>query len=227
MEQMQLEIAAEAVFQDRVSFDSLDGKTVVGIDQAFLEDEAISATVAIKDGEVLEKVYGKTELEMPYIPGLLAFREASSVIKALEKLEVNPDILFLDGSGRIHFREAGIATHIGVLFDVPAIGIAKNLLCGEPETDLEGLKQGQKVSILADDSIETEIEKCERIGYAFQSRQYENSSRKINPLYISSGHKVDAERAVEFVAETCYDYKLPEPVRLADKHVDQIKRQLQ
>lgn len=107
MEEMQRRIAEKAVFEDRFEFDpDLEDVKVAGVDQAFLDDKAVSGVVVMEDGEVVERTYGTSELEIPYIPGLLAFREGECIVDALEKLESDPDLLVLDGSGRIHFREA-------------------------------------------------------------------------------------------------------------------------
>lgn len=223
MEEMQTQIGMKAVFEDHIGFDPdrIEAKTVVGVDQAFLENKAVSAAVAIKNGKVIEKVHGVSSLQMPYIPGLLAFREAPSIIKALGKLSVEPDLLFFDGSGRIHFRQAGIAAHMGLLFDIPSIGVAKNLLCGTTSNQIEALHEGEKIPVYADSSINTE--EGTLIGYAYQSKQYPNSKR-INPLYISPGHKVSTDTSVNLTEKFCKGYKLPEPTKLADKYADDVKK---
>jgi deoxyribonuclease V len=224
MEKMQRKIAREAVFKDDIEFSSDEELTVIGIDQAFLENKAVSAAVVMEGGEVVEKVCGVADLEIPYIPGLLAFREGECIFDALEKLEHDPDLLVLDGSGRIHFRQTGIATHIGVIFDKPAIGVAKNLLCGRLAEPAEELEEGEKVKILADEKVEN-LESGV-IGYAYQSRQYD-TSYSVNPLYVSPGHRVSNETAVELVERFCSGYKLPEPTRIADKEVDRFKNDLE
>jgi deoxyribonuclease V len=224
MEKMQRRIASEALFKDDFDFSSDGELTVVGIDQAFLENKAVSAAIVMEDGKVVEKVRGVADLEIPYIPGLLAFREGECIVDALEKLEHDPDLLVLDGSGRTHFRQAGIATHIGLIFDTPSIGVAKNLLCGELKDSVEELEQGEAVEVLADSRVEN-LESG-LIGYAYQSRQYQ-SSYGITPLYVSSGHRVSNKSAVEFVEHFCSGYKLPEPTRQADKEVDRFKKDLE
>lgn len=224
MEKMQRKIAREAVFEDDFSFPNEEDLTVIGIDQAFLDEKAVSAAVAMKGGEVVEKVRGVADLEIPYIPGLLAFREGECIVDALEKLDSDPDLLMLDGSGRIHFRQAGIATHIGVVFDTPSVGVAKNLLCGHLAEPVEELEEGDSVKVTADEKVEN-LESGV-IGYAYQSRQYE-SSYGVNPLYVSQGHRVSNEKAVELVERFCSGYKLPEPTRIADKEVDRFKQDLE
>ncbi|WP_435073031.1 endonuclease V [Halorubrum sp. HHNYT27] len=210
-----------------------DAPVVVGVDQAFLtpddgEDRAVSAAVAIRDGVVIEYASATTPLSIPYVPGLLAFREGEPMLAALDALDAEPDLLVCDGSGRIHFREAGIATHVGVLLDVPSVGVAKSLLCGEPASSTDGRPEGWRTPIRADDAVETAASRSDAdapvIGYAFQSRQYPNS-RRVNPLYVSPGHRVSAETAVDLIDALCAGYKLPEPTRIADASADLAKRE--
>ncbi|WP_435063600.1 endonuclease V [Halobaculum sp. EA56] len=200
-----------------------DPPLVAGVDQAFLDDRAVSAVVVSRGDEVIERTYAVTDLSIPYVPGLLAFREGGPIVDALATLDSEPDLYVLDGSGRIHFRQAGIATHVGVLFDVPAVGVAKSLLCGAPAEDVDGRPAGWRTPILADDDVEAPAGTV--IGHAYQSRQYD-SSPTINPLYVSPGHRVSAETAVELVAALGCGYKLPEPTRLADAYADEAKREV-
>jgi deoxyribonuclease V len=236
-EALQREVREAAVFEDEFEFDphavtcretgsetlSGDRPTVAGVDQAFLDDRAVSAVVVTRGSAVVERVSAVRELEVPYVPGLLSFREGGSILAALERLETDPDLLVFDGSGRIHFREAGLATHVGAMVDAPAIGVAKSLLCGTPRESVEGgLPEGQTVAIEADDSVET----CDRgtvIGYAVQTRQYDSDSRHVNPLYVSPGHRVGAETAADLVLRCGAGYKLPEPTRLAASYADEAK----
>ncbi|MFB6071882.1 MAG: endonuclease V [Halobacterium sp.] len=240
MAALQRDIAAEASFEDELGFDPADaaieetpdeqaglgdagGPVVVGVDQAFREDESVSAAVAIRDGAVVERAEGRAPLDVPYIPGLLAFREGGAIVDALRNLAVEPDVLVFDGSGRIHFRQAGIATHVGVLFEAPAVGVAKNLLCGTPREPLDDpLPEGARVAIEADDSMDAPDGTV--VGYAYQSRQYPNpGKRHVNPLVVSPGHRVTAETAVDVVEATCTGYKLPAPTRLADRYAEELK----
>ncbi|NIB98739.1 endonuclease V [Halobacterium sp. R2-5] len=251
MEALQREIAAAASFGDDFEFDVADleladspvdeptaadsvseqtaltagdAPVVVGVDQAFVGDDySVSAAVAIRGGRVIERAAGRAALQFPYVPGLLSFREGDAIVDALESLSVEPDVLVLDGSGRIHFRQAGIATHVGVLFDVPAVGVAKNLLCGTPRDPFDDpLPEGARVAIEADDSMDAPEGTV--VGYAYQSRQYPNpQQRHVNPLIVSPGHRVSAETAVDVVAATCTGYKLPAPTRLADRYADDLK----
>lgn len=243
MEALQREIAEVAAFTDDVSFDPAavalnnaveadstgtksrpkrDDPVVVGVDQAFFDERAVSALVAIQDGTVVERAHAVTPLSISYIPGLLAFREGNPVLAAFEELAVDPDLAVFDGSGQIHFRQAGIATHIGVMLDLPSIGVAKRLLCGNPAESVDDRPEGWSTAILADDSVNAP--KGTVLGHAVQSRQWDRE-QSINPLYVSPGHRVSAETTVELIEALCAGYKLPEPTRLADGYADDAKRQ--
>ncbi|TQQ82500.1 endonuclease V [Halonotius roseus] len=250
MESLQREIADDAVFDDDFGFDPAalssaspaaqqqltetptgsdtesiaDTPLVAGVDQAFFDDQAISAVVVLQGGEVVERTHAITDLSIPYIPGLLAFREGGPIVAALETLDCDPDLLCVDGSGRIHYRQAGLATHIGVVFDTPSIGVAKNLLCGSPQESVDDRPTGWRTPIEADDAVDCADGMI--IGYAYQSRQYESSNRHINPLYVSPGHRVAVDTTVDLVAALCDGYKLPEPTRLADSYADDLKAEL-
>ncbi|WP_424003436.1 endonuclease V [Haloarcula salina] len=200
-----------------------DPPVVAGVDQAFVGDRAVSAIVVLRGGEVIERVHAVERTEIPYIPGLLSFREGGAILAAFAELTHEPDVILVDGSGRIHFREAGLATHIGVTLDVPAVGVAKSILCGTPERSLdEKYPVGTRIPITADESIET----CAAgtlVGHAIQTRQYDSPNRHVNPLIVSPGHRVEASTAAHLVEATTDGYKLPEPTRLADSYADEAK----
>jgi deoxyribonuclease V len=245
MEALQRQVAAAASFTDEFTFDAADvdcrreggreqarlgsgGRAekplVAGVDQAFLDDRAVSAVVCLRGGEVVERAFAVSELSVPYVPGLLSFREGGPIVDALADVERDPDLLVFDGSGRIHYRQAGLATHMGVLFDRPSVGVAKSLLCGRPRESVDGRPEGWRTPILADGDVDAPDGRV--IGYAVQSRQYQ-SSRSINPLYVSPGHRLSPETAADIVLQCCDGYKLPEPTRLADAYADEVKADLQ
>ena len=239
MEALQREVAAAATFDDDFSFDPAtvsatetltsalspdERPIVVGVDQAFLDDRVVGAVVALRDGEVIERSHAVVDIEFPYVPGLLSFREAGAILAAFVELDTNPDLAVFDGSGRIHFREAGLATHMGVVLDLPSIGVAKGLLCGVAHEPLEDLPEGTRIAIEADERVETTDES---IGYALQTRQYDSGSQTINPVYVSPGHRVGNETATDLVERLCAGYKLPEPTRLADGYAEEVKRAIE
>ena len=224
MEALQRDIAEAAVLEDVLEVDATDVRDgdalVAGVDQAFLEDRAVSAVVVCEGETVVAREHATTPLSIPYVPGLLAFREGEPVLAALERLDVAPDVVLLDGSGHIHYREAGLATHVGVCLDAPTVGVAKSLLCGTPSAPIDALQEGERVPIEADG--EMTAPDGDVVGYAYQRRQYPDSTT-VNPLYVSPGHRVSVETAVEIVAAAGGEYKLPRPIRLADRYADEVK----
>lgn len=244
MTTLQRRIAATAIFDDEVGFetdplpsgsdvrtetesrtDDLEPPVVVGVDQSFLDDRAISALVAMRDAEVVERVHAITPLSIPYIPGLLAFREGEPILAAFAELSTEPDVALFDGSGRIHFRQAGIATHVGVVLDLPSVGVAKRLLCGQlRDPPAEPFPVGTRVPIVANDRVDAPDGTL--LGYAIQSKQYDSGTRHINPLYVSPGHRLCAETAADLALACCADYKLPEPIRLADRYAAELKSEI-
>jgi deoxyribonuclease V len=234
MTSLQSDVAAAATWRNDFGFavesvggsESGQGRTadaplVAGIDQAFLDDRAVSAVVVSRGGRVVERVHAVTELSVPYIPGLLAFREGGPILAACSELNADPDLAVFDGSGRIHYRQAGLATHLGVVLDVPSVGVAKALLCGVPDDDPDGRPTGWRTPIRADDEVGN-AEPGTPLGHAFQSRQYD-SRRVVNPVYVSPGHRVGVDTATDLVARLCDGYKLPEPTRRADAYADEVK----
>ncbi|MFB6302273.1 MAG: endonuclease V [Haloferacaceae archaeon] len=224
---IQRAVADAAVFDDDLPVDPAavgapDGAVVAGVDQAFLDDRAVSAVVCWQGGTVVERAHAVSSLDFPYIPGLLSFREGGPALDAFGALDTDPDLALVDGSGRIHFREAGLATHLGVVLGLPTVGVAKSLLCGTPRESVDGRPEGWRTPIEVRQGDDVTAPTGTTIGYAYQSRQYDGEPR-INPLYVSPGHRVGPETAVDCVAACCRGYKLPEPVRLADAHADEVK----
>jgi deoxyribonuclease V len=179
---------------------SLDAvKTVAGIDVSLAgEGRAAVVVVSLPDLETVESVTATAKLVFPYVPGLLSFREAPLALAALEKLTVRPDVLMVDGQGYAHPRRFGIACHLGVLTDTPALGVAKKPLVGRFEGP--GDEPGSESPIL---------HRGEVVGTALRAKV------RTNPLIISVGHRLDLPTAVELVKRTLRGYRLPEPTRRA------------
>ena len=138
------------------------------------------------------------ELGFPYVPGLLSFREAPLILAACEKLTTTPDLILVDGQGVAHPRRMGLASHLGLFLNTPAIGCAKSRLCGSH--DEPGMEPGDYSEL---------IDSGEIIGAVLRTR------RGVNPVYVSIGHKIDLQSAIHWVLECCRGYRLPEPTRLA------------
>lgn len=159
------------------------------------------AAVVVLDYPGLNPVERQTVegyLGFPYIPGLLSFREAPLILAACARLELTPDLLLVDGQGLAHPLRCGLASHLGVLLDVPTIGCAKSRLCGSHEPP--GIQEGDFAEL---------IDEGEVIGAVVRTR------RGVKPVYTSIGHRVDLQAAIRWTLACCRGYRLPEPTRLA------------
>jgi deoxyribonuclease V len=189
--------------------DSYSTEYVAGVDQAFYNDRIISGAVVL--GPSLE-VAGQSSCMMSivfsYIPGFLFFREGPAAIRAVKKLIPKPTLLFVDGCGVNHPRVAGLASFIGVLADLPTIGITKNVLCGEGEWPE---KTGQAAPLVYDGK---------QVGHLLKSKD------GCRPIVIAPGHKVSMQSSLELACKYIVNHKLPEPCRLAHQYVNQAKREL-
>lgn len=177
----------------------------------FDPEEMIFASAVVLSYPSLQLIESKTQAErqkFPYIPGLLGFREAPALIRAFNQLEMGPDLLFVDGQGVSHPRGLGIASQLGVLLDIPTIGVAKSILVGRPEKAL-GEEEG---------SIEPLFFKGAQVGAMIRTK------KRCSPLIISPGHKITLKTAVDLVFNTLRKYRLPEPTRQAHLIANQSRR---
>jgi deoxyribonuclease V len=187
-------------------------ETIAGADVAYSKrDEAIFASVVVmKFPELvpLEKVRAQSYVNFPYIPGFLYFREGPVLAKALERLETVPDVIMFDANGIAHPKRIGMASHFGVMLDIPVIGCAKKKLIGNFRTLPDEL--GARAPL--------EAENEEMVGYAVRTRM------GVKPLFVSAGHKIDNETAADVVSATTRGYRLPEPLRIAHIMVNKMRR---
>lgn len=157
--------------------------------------------------EVATSTVDETTL-FPYIPGFLSFRESPVYLAALAHLKHAYELLLVDGQGIAHPRSFGIACHLGVHLDLPSIGVAKTLLYGQPETELPEAA-GSAVRLMA---------KGEQVGWVYRSKS------KVQPLYVSPGHKVEMGEALELVRSLTTHVRLPEPLRHAHIQAGEARR---
>jgi deoxyribonuclease V len=162
--------------------------------------------LSLPDLRIVETAGVRSVAKFPYVPGLLSFREAPSLLEAWEKLKTKPDVLMFDGQGIAHPRRFGIACHVGVLLDWPTIGCAKSILVGR-YGEL-GLEAGSRSPL---------VDKGEQVGVALRTKS------KVAPVYVSPGHLMDLDSAVDLVLRSTTKYRLPEPTRQAHLLVNQLR----
>ncbi|WP_448592996.1 deoxyribonuclease V [Thermoflexus hugenholtzii] len=176
------------------------GTVIVGVDVGFRGELARAAAVAVRfpDLTPLAQAVAEVPVTFPYIPGLLAFREAPAILAALERLPLSPQVLMVDGHGISHPRRMGIATHLGVYLDLPSIGCAKSKLWGRYEMPPD---EPGAWSPLWDGE--------EMIGAALRTQA------GASPVFVSIGHRISLENAIATVMACVRGHRLPEPTRLA------------
>ena len=159
--------------------------------------------------EMLSVAYHVHASDYPYVPGLLSFREAPAVIAAVEKLPYRPDLLLCDGQGIAHPRRLGLASHVGLWLDLPTVGVAKSRLCGThgPLADA----RGSRAELIDHDEV---------VGCVLRTRQ------GVKPLFVSVGHRLSLDQAVEWTLALAYRYRLSEPNRQAHILVTRIVREM-
>jgi deoxyribonuclease V len=184
---------------------------VAGADCAFSTDkQTVFAAAVIYDREtqgVVEIAHATRPAEFPYIPGFLSFREGPAIQQAIRALKHEFGVILFDGQGFAHPRRCGIASHLAIELDVPGVGVAKSRLIG---TSGHLALKGGAVAPLVDGR--------EQIGVVLRTQT------GIRPVFVSVGHRVDLDSAIQLVLSCCTRYRIPEPTRLADIEVAKLKR---
>lgn len=207
-------IAIQQLLRSKIAFRQLDKPAtyVAGCDISFdkASDVVYAGVVVLQMPQLTEVTHGTaiTKVTFPYIPGLLSFRESPAVLEAWEKLQTKPDVLMVDGQGFAHPRRFGIASHLGLLLDIPTIGCAKSLLVGRYA---ELPSAAGSYAVLIDNE--------EVVGAAL--RTYDN----VSPVFVSVGHRVTLDDAIQVVMQCSKGYRIPEPTRRAHLLVNALRRE--
>jgi len=207
-------ISIQHKLRDKIkTFDDFDSlKKVGGVDVGFVKEKNLSCAAFVifsyPDMKILDVITCSEPISFPYIPTFLAFREVPVVLSCFEKLENMPDMLILDGQGYAHPRRMGLASHVGVLLDIPTIGCAKSRLVGE--FNMPDEKKGS-YSYLYD--------KCEIIGAVLRTKD------NISPVFVSIGHRVSLNTAIKLILEMAVT-RIPEPTKIADREVKKFTNKI-
>jgi deoxyribonuclease V len=175
-----------------------------GCDQTFIGNKVISAAVVMdyKTMNVVEKKYATAEAPIQYIPGFLSYREGPAIVEAIAKLSQKPDILLVDANGILHPLRIGMASHMGILLDMPTIGVAKTLLAGDEKEGII-MMEGEKRAVVL------------------------KTKEHSKPIYVSPGHRVSLKTAEEVVKKCMVEgHKLPEPLHEAHKYSNKVRERM-
>ncbi len=179
---------------------------IAGVDMAINEEHEMARAAVVllsyPQLEIVERHVYEEPIRMPYVPGLLSFREAPAVLGAFHQLRQQPELVMVDGQGIAHTRRIGIASHLGLWLALPTIGCAKSILTGHYDKAALAEEAGSWVPL---------IDKKETIGAVVRTRT------RVHPMIISAGHLISLETSIHYVLHCSKGYRLPEPTRLADK----------
>ena len=186
-------------------------RLIAGADTAYSkkDDSVFAAVVVMRFPELVtvDRARAQSMVSFPYQPGYFVFREGPVIIKALQRLQMAPDVIMFDANGVTHEKGIGMASHLGLLLDLPSIGCAKKRLVGEHDDPDNKLNATKPL-----------IYRGKQVGSVIRTRV------DVKPLYISAGHKIDLESAAELVSATTRGYRLPEPMRVAHILSNKMRR---
>ena len=205
-------IAIQNTLRDKVITEDHTARVhhVGGVDVGFERDNTVVRAAAVVLNfpglELVDSALARAPVTFPYVPGLLSFRELPAVLEALKLLKITPDLILCDGQGIAHPRRIGIASHLGVLTDIPTIGVAKSLLIGTHEQLPSERGAWQPLR-----------DRGETIGAALRTRA------NVAPVYVSPGHRVSLPTAIHYVLACTTKYRLPETTRHAHRLASVLK----
>lgn len=197
-QQAQKELSLNVVTDDALG----DLKTIAGVVVAHSRfSDTLTVAISVlhyPDMTPIENRVMDYQTKFPFIPDLLSFREIPGIVQALESLSHKPDLMIIDGPGIAHPKGLGIASHVGVLMDLPTIGCSRASSAGsfvEPE-----INAGSQSSLVYHGEI---------VGTVYRSKN------RVAPLFISVGHRLSRETATDLIKQLCQGYRFPEPTRVA------------
>jgi deoxyribonuclease V len=204
---LQKQLASEVALDNQAQYPI---QNIAGVDVSYKRNGSLlhAAVVVLKyeTMDIVETATASGEISFPYVPGLLSFRELPILLQAFIKLKTVPDVILADAQGIAHPRRLGLASHLGLWLGLPTIGCAKTRLCGEyqePEWNKGAWSR------LVDNDTD--------VGRVLRTKS------RVKPLFVSPGHKVDFQGAVNIVLYCSRGYRLPEPTRQAHLLSNQIR----
>ncbi|MFW0930338.1 MAG: deoxyribonuclease V [Providencia rettgeri] len=199
LRQQQTDQASQIILHDEMLHPKWVGGADVGFEQQGTVTRAVIVVLSWPQLELVEYQIARVPTQLPYIPGLLSFREVPGLMAAWGKIQHKPELVLVDGQGIAHPRRFGVACHFGLQANVATIGVAKSRLCGD------------------DVVLSEEPESCcplmmgeNQLGWVLRSK------KRCKPLYVSPGHKIGFSSSLTWVKQCLRGYKLPEPTRFAD-----------
>ncbi|HEY9765427.1 MAG TPA: deoxyribonuclease V [Chroococcales cyanobacterium] len=206
-QQVQKELCSQVVTSDEIGEICYVGGVVIA--HSRFSDMLTVAVSVLQYPEMhqVEQRVVEFQTKFPFIPDLLSFREVPGIVEALEDLPFLPDLLVVDGTGIAHPKGLGVASHLGIVADIPTIGCSRSSLAGsfvEPE-----INAGSQSSLVYQGEI---------IGTVYRSKN------RVAPLFISAGHRISRETSTNLIKQFCQGYRLPEPTRIANNLLTEARQ---
>jgi deoxyribonuclease V len=204
---LQTELSRSLVLEDRFSKPI---SRIAGVDMAFIGDKAIAACIVLdyENLDLVEEAVAQVDLNFPYKPGFLWFREGPAILQAVKRVHSKPDVFMVNAHGIAHPKRFGCASHLGVVLGKPTIGVAGTRLCGQYER--LPARPGESEPLRMDNKI---------VGFIIKPK-------KGKPIYISPGHMLNVKSAARITIHCLRDHRLPEPLHLAHTLANSVKRGL-
>jgi deoxyribonuclease V len=206
---IQLRLKNKLIFHNNLDLSKIHTIAAADISYNRSDDQLYAAVVLLnyQDLSLIDVHSNQAKANFPYIPGFLSFREIPPLLQIFNILQTKPDILICDGQGIAHPRGLGLASHLGIILDIPTIGCAKSVLVGhyvEPS--------------VSKGSVNPLIYQNRQVGAAVRTR------RGVKPVFVSVGHKISLKMAVEFILYCSPRYRIPDPLRLAHRKVNELRK---
>ena len=206
---LQKELASQVRLTPLATEPTRIGGCDVSMNRFAKEGFAGFVTLSYPNLETLAAAAVKATIPFPYVPGLLSFREIPMLLAAWETLSEKPEVLLVDGIGIAHPRRLGIASHLGLMLNLPTIGCAKSVLTGTYEEP--GPEPGDWKPLI-------DLKTGETMGAALRTK------RNVKPMFISPGHRITLEDSLALVMKTVRKHRLPEPTRQAHLLTNDARR---
>ena len=176
------------------------GVSIRPVDRSLVR--AAVSILELANMKMVDSSVEKANAPLSYIPGLRAFQAGPAITAAFAKLQTRPEVVLWDGHGIAHPRRCGLASHMGIVLDIPSVGVSEELLYGTCRLDMLGRERGASMPIL-------DPERKDEIGVAVRTRS------DVRPVFVSVGHRVSLKSAIRIVLKSAPEYRIPEPLRKA------------
>jgi deoxyribonuclease V len=206
---IQLQLKSKLTFHNKLDLSQI--QTIAAADISYNRSDvnlyAVVVVLGYPDLKLKGAYSNQAQAIFPYIPGYLSFREVPPLLDIFKTIPIEPDILICDGQGIAHPRGFGLASHLGIMLNIPTIGCAKSVLVGTYSEPSQS--KGSTNPLMFEGR---------QVGAVVRTR------RGVKPVFVSVGHKFSLKKAIEIILHCSPNYRIPEPLRLAHHKVNELRK---